>query len=218
MKKIVQIILICFMIIGIILIEAKGFNVGTKYSENVQIGINLGKQFDVKDIKDMAKEVFKGENVVVQQVELYKEMVQITVKQATDEQIEELNTKINEKYEINNEVSSLSITKNANTRLRNIVKPFILPIAISAAIISVYVLIRFKKLGIWKVTYNIVITIIAPQAILFAGYAITRLPINNVTAVMSIALYIASVAALYIVLNEKSTKNATGNIGDEIVK
>ena len=38
--------------------------------------------------------------MLVQQVELYKDMVQITVKEATEEQITTLKDKINEKYKM----------------------------------------------------------------------------------------------------------------------
>lgn len=100
MKKIVQVLLICLIIAGIIVISTAGFNVGLKYSEHDEISINVGSKFNVADIKAIAKEVFGNSNVLVQQVELYKDMVQITVKEATEEQITTLNDKINEKYEI----------------------------------------------------------------------------------------------------------------------
>ena len=43
MNKIIKILLVCLFIAGIIVISTIGFNVGTKYSENTQIGINIGK-------------------------------------------------------------------------------------------------------------------------------------------------------------------------------
>ena len=107
MKKIVKIILIFIIIIGIICMATLKFNIGLKYSNNVQLGVNIGKDFDIKDIKSIASEVFENQRVIVQYIELYRDMVKITVEDATDEQIELLNNKINEKYEIENEVSSI---------------------------------------------------------------------------------------------------------------
>lgn len=106
MKKIAQIILICLVLAGIIVIATLGFNVGVRYGENTQININIGKEFDSKDIKNIAKEVFGNQSVIVEYVEIYKDVVQITVKDATDEQIAELNNKINEKYELSNDLSN----------------------------------------------------------------------------------------------------------------
>ena len=94
MKKIAQIILICLVLAGIIVIATLGFNVGVRYGENTQININIGKEFDSKDIRNIAKEVFGNQSVIVEHVEIYKDVVQITVKDATDEQIEELNEKV----------------------------------------------------------------------------------------------------------------------------
>lgn len=196
MKKVIQIILICLILAGIIVIATLGFNVGVKYSENTQININIEKNYNVEDIRKIAKEVFGNKSIIVEQVEIYKDVVQITVKEASEEQIEQLNSKINEKYELDNEISNedeFLVTKNSNTKLRNLVKPYILPIAISFAIILAYEIIRFRKLGIWKTLYEAAITIIAPQAILFSVYAITRIPVNRLTAVFSITLYIISI-------------------------
>lgn len=211
MKKIAQIILICLVLAGIIVIATLGFNVGVRYGENTQININIGKEFDSKDIKNIAKEVFGNQSVIVEYVEIYKDVVQITVKDATDEQIAELNNKINEKYELSNDLSNADdvlVARNANTRLRDLVMPYILPISISAAIIVIYEVIRFRKLGVWKVLYEAILAIIAPQAVLFSIYAITRIPVNRLTAAISIALYILSVfKGIEIFLKKEQEKN-----------
>lgn len=193
MKKVVSILLICLLIAGIILISTMGFNVGLKYSENTQIAINIGKKFDVRDVKAIASEVFGKQRVIVQKVELYEDMVQITVKDATEEQISELNTKINEKFEIENEVDSVEITKNSNVRLRTIIKPYIVPIIIISLITIVYAMIVYRKLGVWSVFYKTLMSIVAPQAILSSVYAVTRLPINRGTAIVAVIVYIASI-------------------------
>lgn len=212
MKKIAQIILICLVLAGIIVIATLGFNVGVRYGENTQININIGKEFDSKDIKNIAKEVFGNQSVIVEYVEIYKDVVQITVKDATDEQIAELNNKINEKYELSNDLSNpddVLVARNANTRLRDLVMPYILPISISAAIIVIYEVIRFRKLGVWKVLYEAILAIIAPQAVLFSIYAIARIPVNRLTAAISIALYMLSVfKGIEIFLEQKQEKNA----------
>lgn len=212
MKKIAQIILICLVLAGIIVIATLGFYVGVRYGENTQININIGKEFDSKDIRNIAKEVFGNQSVIVEHVEIYKDVVQITVKDATDEQIAELNNKINEKYKLSNDLSNADdvlVARNANTRLRDLVMPYILPISISAAIIVIYEVIRFRKLGVWKVLYEAILAIIAPQAVLFSIYAIARIPVNRLTAAISIALYMLSVfKGIEIFLEQKQEKNA----------
>lgn len=193
MKKIVKIILIFIIIIGIICMATLKFNIGLKYSNNVQLGVNIGKDFDIKDIKSIASEVFENQRVIVQYIELYRDMVKITVEDATDEQIELLNNKINEKYEIENEVSSIEVTKNDGVDLKNLVKQIAIPVAISAIIIMAYAMCIFRKIGVWAVLYRLLIALVGTQAILMSVYAIVRLPVNNITPIVSIVVYILTV-------------------------
>lgn len=202
MKKIIQIVLMCLIIAGVIIVATIGFNVGTKYSETTQISIKIGKEFDLKDIKAITNEVFEKQNTQIQYVELYKDMVQITVKEASEEQIETLNDKINEKYEISNELSNVLVTRQSNVRLRDIVKPYIVPVAIVSAITIVYVMIAFRKLGIWQVLYNTLMNMVAPQAIFAGFYAVTRIPVNRLTVVIAILIYIASIMLNIVYLNK----------------
>ena len=145
MKRVVSILLICLLIAGIIVIAVKGFNVGLKYSENTQIAINIGKTFEINDIKQITSEVFKGQRVIIQKVELYEDMVQITVKEASEGQINELNTKINEKYELENSIDDVEVVQNANVRLRTLIKPYILPISILSIVTILYAMIESKE-------------------------------------------------------------------------
>ena len=164
------------------------FNIGLKYSNNVQLGVNIGKDFDIKDIKSIASEVFENQRVIVQYIELYRDMVKITVEDATDEQIELLNNKINEKYEIQNEVSSIEVTKNDGVDIKNLVKQIAIPVAISAIIIIAYAMLVFRKIGVWVVLYRLLIALVGTQAILMSVYAIVRLPVNNITSIVSIVV------------------------------
>ena len=76
-----------------------GLNLNLMYSNHKRIEIYLEKEFDNNDIYKIAKEVFGNEEVKVQKVELYEDIASIIVKDATDEQLEQLSSKINEKYE-----------------------------------------------------------------------------------------------------------------------
>ena len=193
MKRVVSILLICLLIAGIIVIAVKGFNVGLKYSENTQIAINIGKTFEINDIKQITSEVFKGQRVIIQKVELYEDMVQITVKEASEGQINELNTKINEKYELENSIDDVEVVQNANVRLRTLIKPYILPISILSIVTILYAMIVYRKQGILYVLYTTAMAIVAPQAILSSLYGVTRIPINRLTSIIAVVVYIASI-------------------------
>ena len=203
MKRVVSILLICLLIAGIIVIAVKGFNVGLKYSENTQIAINIGKTFEINDIKQITSEVFKGQRVIIQKVELYEDMVQITVKEASEGQINELNTKINEKYELENSIDDVEVVQNANVRLRTLIKPYILQISILSIVTILYAMIVYRKQGILYVLYTTAMAIVAPQAILSSLYAVTRIPINRLTSIIAVVVYIASITITMIYFGKK---------------
>ena len=208
MKKLIRILLICLIIAGIIVISTVGFNVGIRYAENTQININIGKEFEVADIKEITNEVFgKNKTVLIQQVEVYKEMVQITLKDATEEEISNLNNKINEKYELEHEISDVVVTNNPNLRLRDLVSPYILPVMIVSILTAIIAMVIYRELGMWKVLYKIAISIVAPQMVLASIYAITRIPINKITPIVAILVYMLSITIPFINLNKIKNQN-----------
>ncbi len=205
-KKIIYIILACIILIGAIITGVKGLNVGLKYSINKQIEINLGKEFDLNNIKQIVKEVIGNKEIQVQKVELYEEIVSIIVREITDEQIEQINTKINEAYGISNEVKDLIITENGNLKISDIVKPYIFPIAISLIIIIVYAGIRFRKINIFEVLAKIIGMNIIAEALYVSILAITRLQVNDLSIPMAMAIYVVITFAIFNELENKQTK------------
>lgn len=203
MKKIVKILLISIIAVGIICMAIFKFNIGLEYGKNVQLGINIGTEFSLEDVKSIAKEVFGTKNISVKYIELYKDMVKITVADATDEQIETLNNKINEKYQIQNEVSSIEVTRNEKVDLKSVIKPLIIPVVATAIITIIYSMIVFKKLGTFKVLYKVALALVGSQMLLMSIYAITRLPINNITPVISIVVYVVTTVVTMTLLEKE---------------
>lgn len=184
------ILLICLVVISIIVVCVKGFNVDLDYAENTSVTVEIGQQIDIKDIQNITEEIFGKDKAIIQPVEVYNDVVQITVKNINDEQLENLKTKINEKYNLEKEVADFRVVQNANTRLRDEISHYILPIMISFVIIHVYELIRFKKLGLLNVLYVAVLPVIVVQILLGCIYAICRIPIGAETAILPLLLYV----------------------------
>ncbi len=212
MKKIIYAILACIIVVGAVITLTMGLKVDIIYSKNVEIDIYIGKQVELKDIEAMAKEVFPNERMKLQMIELFNDMVCITMADKTDEElkepIEQLNAKINEKYGTENKVeTSVTIVHNPKAKLSSIIKPYIVPIAISAVLILVYVAIRYKKLGILPTVANYVIYTVAVEAVYLSILAITRFPINRLVVSIGLVLYVTTVTVLSVV-NEKKLSHA----------
>ena len=201
MKKIIYAVLICVIIAGIVIIATLGLNADIIYSKNVQIDVYIGKTVDIKDIESIAREVFPGERIIVQEIELFQDMVSITISDNRTEEelntkIEELNTKINEKYELENSVDDISVTHNPKIKLSSLIMPYALTIGISMIIILVFVGIRYKKLGVLKTLVTYILSIGAAEMILLSIIAITRLPINRFVIPVGLLLLIVIITIL----------------------
>ena len=201
MKKIIYAVLICVIIAGIVIIATLGLNADIIYSKNVQIDVYIGKTVDIKDIESIAREVFLGERMIVQEIELFQDMVSITISDNRTEEelntkIEELNTKINEKYELENSVDDISVTHNPKIKLSILIMPYALTIGISMIIILVFVGIRYKKLGVLKTLVTYILSIGAAEMILLSIIAITRLPINRFVIPVGLLLLIVIITIL----------------------
>lgn len=189
-KKIIYIVLACIIVIGAVVTGVKGLNFGLKYEPHSEIEVNINNEFEIEDIKQIVKEVIGNKEVIVQKVELYEKIASITVKEISDEQVQELNDKINEKYSLENEVDNgLSVTQVSNLRGRDLVKQFIFPIALSLIIILVYAAIRFRKINIFEILGKIFGLNIFAQLLFISILAITRLPVNILTVPTAVAIY-----------------------------
>ena len=91
----------------------KGFNLGLAYGANEKIEIYIGKSINKDEIKDITNQVFGKENVRIQTIEIFEDMAAITVKTASDEQLDKLVQLINEKYGLEYSVSCLLYTSDA---------------------------------------------------------------------------------------------------------
>ena len=201
MKKIIYGILACIIIAGAIITCTIGLNVDIIYSKNVEIDVYIGKVVDSEEIKQLAKEVFPNEKIIVQKIEMFEDMISITMKDKTDEELkeplEQLNNKINEKYGTNNKVEDdITIVHNPKIRLSSILKPYLVPVGISIIIILVFVGIRYKKLGVLKTITKYILCTGIVEIVYLSLFAIIRLPINRLVVPMGLVLYITTITAL----------------------
>ncbi len=193
LKKISYVILVAIIIAGGIMVGLKGFNKDIPYKDNATIYIQVNQDFTNKEMKEIAKEVFGNERIVVQTVELYKDMVSFTVEEASDEElkpkIEELNNKINEKYGLENEVENISTIHSPKVRLRDMISPYILPVGICTALVFIYAMVRYRKLGVFKTLWKYIVGVLGLEALYISLIAITRLPINQLVIPVGLLLY-----------------------------
>ena len=214
MKKIIYAILICIIIAGIVIIATVGLRADIIYSKNVQLDIYIGKNYEIKEIESIAKEVFPGERVIIQEIEMFNDMVSITLadnrtEEELDAKIEELNTKINEQYEIENTVDDIAVTHNPRIRLSSLIIPYAVVLGISMIVTLVSVGIRYKKLGIVKTLVTYLLSIGAAEMVLLSVIAITRFPINRLVIPIGLLLLVIVVTILGFISEKKLSQIVT---------
>lgn len=195
MKKIVYAVLAVIIVIGIIVIATVGFNVDVIYSNHREIKVYVGKDYNIDEVKQIVNEVIPEERVVINKVEKFNDSFIIKVNKISDEQLESLKQKISEKYEISEENRDNMITDSyiGSFRIRDLIRPYVVPIIISTVVILVYMGVRYKKLGIAKVIVQEIIVLVMAIALLLSVIAITRCPVNRAFIPAGLTVYVLTI-------------------------
>lgn len=98
-NKILYIIMAIIIIAGIVVGCTAKFKFSLAYDDSNRIEVYIGKDYTKADVESIAKEVFGTDDVLVQKIEFFNDSVAITVRESNDDQLNNLVTKINEKYE-----------------------------------------------------------------------------------------------------------------------
>lgn len=205
-KKILIILAVIIAIAGIAMIAVKGFNYGILYSNTQRLNIYFENNFEIKDVEQIAKEVL-GNNIIVRKGNLFGTVASITASEITDEQKENLITKLNEKYEIEIDKEKDVVTMNVpQTNMYDIISSYITPSVIIFILVLVYLAIRFKKQGIVKSLVIPMLSTILVLAVYVGIYAIARIPVNDLFMVFAMLLFIATLIFNTMKLNATENK------------
>ncbi len=204
--KLLAILIPIIIIVGMIITFTIGLNFDLRYQEAKSIQLYIKNQFPITDIKQITDEVLPSQPVVIQKVEVFEDTVSILAKEITEEQKNNIINKVNEKYGLEISADSTQITNIPHTRGRDIVRPYIMPFAITTIIILVYMAIRYYKLGMMKILLETVALLIVAQATLLSVMAIARLPIGRITIPLVLAVYVLSLIVITTCFEKKLTE------------
>lgn len=194
------------IVLGIIITLTSGFNVKMLTKEHMQVQLDLGKEFSSDDIKQIAEEVFAGQTVAVQKVEVYEQQVLISANEITDEQKSNLVTKINEKYETELKAEDITIDLVPKMALKDYITPHIFEIALATIIIAVYECIRYRKLGVLKVLVQTVLGLVISELLVLSVLAISRIPVGSNLVPVIFVTYAVAIFGLTTMFENKLQK------------
>lgn len=190
--KILAILIAIIIVVGTIMLFVKGLAFELRYQDCKRVEINLGKEFERPDIRDITDEVFGKQAVSIQPIEVYKDAVSITTTEITEEQKEQLINKLNAKYGSEVKIEDIDIEEVPHTRGRYILRPYLVPFMIITFIVLGYLMIRYNKLDTLNVLAQSVGIIGLAQIVLLCIMAITRMPIGRFTIPAVLIVYALS--------------------------
>ncbi len=205
-KKILLLGLILLIIAGIVVVALKGFKVYLMLEKHDSMNIVVGKEIDIKEIKNICKEVFGKKTVIVRSVDLFNDSFNISAESITDDERNNLIDKINNKYATDFQAENFERIKVSNVRIRDLVRPYIKPVIATVVVIIAYLIIRFRKMNVWKLLGELAGIIVLTELGVASLIAIARIPVSPV--IVNLLTVIAVVElVLYINKKEKEYEN-----------
>lgn len=179
-KKVVILGLSLLILAGIVVVLFRGFNVNFLLEQHEVIEFVIGKDFEMKDVKDICDEVFGDKKVVLRTVEVFNDAVSINVESITNEEKENLVTKLNTKFGTTKTVDEVTIETVSNVRMRDWLKPYIQPITISGLIILAYIAVKFREENLVKLLAKIIVIVAVTMLSILSILAIFRVPMSPI--------------------------------------
>lgn len=188
-SKILYLVMIIITIIGAIIISTKGFEFDIAYRKTKMIEIYIGKEFELNAIKDITNDVLAEKEIKLNKIGEFENTVAITAHNITDEEFDLLIQKVNEKYDLDNKKEDILSVELPHTRLRDIVKPYFIPVTIFTIITLIYFIFIYRKVGILNIIIKYLLNVLLPETTLIGLIAIIGMPIAEYTIAMLIVLY-----------------------------
>ncbi|HJJ13268.1 MAG TPA: hypothetical protein OIM48_08300 [Clostridiaceae bacterium] len=195
-NKLLYILIAIVIIAGIVVGYTAKFKFSLAYDDSIRVEMYIGKDYTKADVEAIAKEAFGTKEVLIQKIEFFNDSVAITVRESNDEKLNNLVAKVNEKYGTTLAKEDLTVVDVPHYRGRDIMSNYIVPIVISAVLIIVYSIIRFRKIELAKVVAKLLIWPIIVEALYLSILAIARIPISYYTLPLGIILAVLTLTII----------------------
>ncbi len=206
-KTIIFGIALIVIVVGIIMTFTLGFKLSFDYGEYTRISINMNQSTNLDEVKQLVGEVLKEEHKV-EYTDEFSDTISIKIKEISNEQQTELEKKFKEKYSFEDDAKFMTAVKVPNIRIFDLVKEYIMPVAISFVIVILYFGIAYRKLGIYKSFIEPILNVILIGGVYVSILVIFRIPLNEYIIPFGIFIYIVSLLTNAVCLNNKSKELA----------
>ena len=200
-KSIILAISILIIIAGAITLSSSGFEKSLEYKEGTRIEVYIPDGYEQQEVIDIAKECFKTEEILFSKIEKVNKVAAIKVTNYTQAQFENYLFKIAEKYEIEAEEMEYYEIVVPETKIRTVINPYILPIALITILSLIYIIIRnYKSNNKIKIPLKVLGILVITLCLYFSIIALFKLQFSIYTMPFAFAIYIVT---LLITVNKK---------------
>ena len=207
-KNFLCIIIAIIIIVGVIIGKVKGFNIELLYQNRESVIISNNTSLDKSKLEEIAKGVLGDKKFIVQEIERFGNYVEIISSSISEEEKQNLVTKINEEMGLELVADNVGINKIPATRIRDILKPYVLPGIVSIVVVLVYFAIVYHKIGLSKLLLKAILIPVIAEVTYYSIIAITRVPFGRVVNAIALGVYVLTIGALTIYF-QKSKENLT---------
>ena len=206
-RNIILYVIICLIIIaGIAIWDSKGFNTELQFSSRYEIQISNYEGINKKDIEEIASEVLGNTDFFVQEVEQFGNAVQIVSEEMNDDKKSQIIEKYNEKYNDDIKASDVEINYIPVTRVKDVVKQFLVPGIVTLVAVLIYFVIRYRAIG-WKtVVLKTVLYPVIAELLIYSIMSIVRIPFGRLAIAVSVVLYLAIILILTCIFENQRNK------------
>ena len=205
-RTIIFIVAIIIMIIGAVIANVMGFNKGIEYGGYTRILIYMNTESNLDDIKSIFSEIFDGKYSIAY-TDGFKDTVSIKAQGITEEQIDILENKINEKYKYDEEDTDYMVTINtASVGTLELIKDYIKPIVISFILALIYFAFAYRKQGLIDGLIIPAASIVIINSLYISIIAICRISLNSFIIPIGVFIYILSLLGTAAYLNGKKSE------------
>jgi len=205
-NRLVYVIVAIIIIAGVINTYLNKFTFSLAYDSSVRMDVYIGKDYDTEEVRNLVKETIGTNDIIIQKVETFNDMVAITARELSEEQKKNIIDKINEKYETEITLDEVSVTNIPHYDGTDLLNRYMLPMVISAIVIVIYIAIRYNKLGIVKIPVRTILWSIIVELLYVSIISLARIPVSFYTIPLGIIIEIIVLIALVNVF-EKELEN-----------
>lgn len=210
--KKIYVIIAFIILIGGIVFGIKGFNKDLNYISRKQLVLINKTELNLKKIEDISKQILNDRKIEVKRVEKLGTAVEIVSTEITDEEKVEIINKVNEELGIEISEENVKIYDIPETKIIDVLKPYIKPGVIASVVILIYLIIVYHKLGIEQILLKGICIPIVAELVFYAIVAITRIPFGIITNSIALAIYVGAIKCITTMFQIKKEEFSVENV------